>query len=166
MATKYLFVNKIETSGRVTSYENQLTVNMGGLDYDSVKIASISFTTTGRKRPPVVRLLGTEGHSTDQIAGAVMSAMNVIVVTNDTPSETIFIPNEPAPDPTFPPDPFDPVYTIDPRTMQYYYTSDSIHPCVHDLHSRQHLTFQFSESDGAPITIADINTVSMLLELN
>ena len=157
MATKYLFVNKIETSGRVTSYENQLTVNMGGLDYDSVKIASISFTTTGRKRPPVVRLLGTEGHSTDQIAGAVMSAMNVIVVTNDTPSETIVIPNTPA-DPA--------AYAKQARTMQYYYTSDSIHPCVHDLHSRQHLTFQFSESDGDPITIADINTVSMLLELN
>lgn len=192
MATKYLYVNDMEDSGRVTSDGNQLRVDMGGLDYDSVKIASICFNTliVNRVGPSVWRLLGTEGHSTNMQSGAVVSIMNVIMETNATPARTVtgtvvnttelraYVndPIIPAPDP----EPLAPTdeqivaavaasqagQTVEASNILYYYTSSGINPCVHSLHSRQRLTFELSESDGTAIDIDDISNLCILLELN
>ena len=55
--------------------------------------------------------------------------------------------------------------TVEAATILYYYTSSGVNPCVHDLHSRQHLTFELSESDGTGVDIDDISNLCILLEL-
>ena len=84
MKSKYLYVNAETTSGRVSLNESNVTVNMGGINYDTLHVISCSINDNISIETPVVRLLGTEGNSTNLLAGAVVAILDSrVFITGD-----------------------------------------------------------------------------------
>ncbi len=82
MKSKYLYVNADTTSGRVSLNESNVTVNMGGINYDTLHVISCAINTIVAVETPVVRLLGTEGNSTNLLSGAVVAVLDNVVPTD------------------------------------------------------------------------------------